>query len=107
MRSQRRMIGLVVPLAVLAGAVVVSDLLGATPTPVPPASGGAAGARGLAPGSIRSAEEEGPAPSSLPKYRLPHQALLGLPTGIQLSARPGDEATLAAVGAALERALRP
>lgn len=84
MKSQRRMIGLVVPLAVLAGAVVVSDLLGAAPTPVPAASGGAAGARRLAPGSVRSAEDEGPAPGSRMKYRLPHQALLGLPTGIQL-----------------------
>jgi hypothetical protein len=78
------MSGIVVALAVLAGAVVVADLLAAAPTPVPGAAGGAAANRGLTPGSARFAEEEGPAPSSSPKYRLPQQALMGLPAGIEL-----------------------
>ncbi len=83
MRSQRLMIGLVVALAVLAGAAVVGDLLAAGPTPVP-AAAGAAAIRQPASGLPRGAEDPEPLPESLKRYRLPSQALLGLPTGIEL-----------------------
>ncbi len=83
MRSQRLfLIGLVVALGALAGAAVVGDLLAAGPTPVP-ATGGAAAIRQPASGLARGAEDPEPPPDRS-RYRLPSQALLGLPAGIQL-----------------------
>ncbi len=83
MRSQRLfLIGLVVALGALAAAAVVGDQLAAGPTPVPAAAGAAAipqPASGLA----RGAEDPEPPPDRS-RYRLPSQALLGLPAGIQL-----------------------
>ncbi len=84
--SYARMIGLVVALSVVAGAAVAGDLLGADPTPVPATARGAAST--VQPGLVpsRSAEDPEPPPDSAMKYRLPQQALPGLPGGIQLKA---------------------
>jgi hypothetical protein len=83
MRSQGRTIGIVVALALLAGALVAADLLAAVPTPVP-ATGGAAAIGQPTSRLARSAEDPEPVPDSSPKYRLPQNALLTLPAAIEL-----------------------
>ncbi len=84
MTSRRRRIALVAALMVAVGALVVWDLLAASPTPVPVAPGRAVGAPKPAPVIGRNAEDPEPPPDSLRRYRLSEQELLGLPAALEL-----------------------